>query len=135
MDDPLTREYPLMLITPHSRYRVHYLFWEHPWLKDHVYRHRVWLNVADARVRGIIDGDMIEVYNDRGKVLMPAYVTSRIMPGVVLIHSGGKVIHDENGVDLGASPSTLLGGDFESCLAPARATNLVQIKKHTGKRE
>ena len=135
MDDPLTREYPLMLITPHSRYRVHYLFWEHPWLKDHVYRHRVWLNVADARARGIIDGDMIEVYNDRGKVLMPAYVTSRIMPGVVLIHSGGKVIHDENGVDLGASPSTLLGGDFESCLAPARATNLVQIKKHTGKRE
>jgi anaerobic dimethyl sulfoxide reductase subunit A len=35
MDDPLVEKYPLMLLTPHSRYRVHYLFWEHNWLKDH----------------------------------------------------------------------------------------------------
>ena len=89
------------------------------------------MNAADARVRGIKDGDLIEVYNDRGKVRMPAYVTSRMMPGVVLIHSGGKVIHDKNGIDIGASPSTLLGGDSESCLAPARATNLVQVRKYT----
>jgi len=132
MDDPLTKKYPLLLLTSHSRYRVHYLFWEHPWLRNHVYRHRVWINVADAKARGIKDNDMIMVYNDRGKVVMPAYVTSRMMPGTVLIHSGGKVIHDESGVDFGASPSTLLGGDFESCHAPARATNLVQIEKYTG---
>jgi len=132
MDDPLTKKYPLLLLTSHSRYRVHYLFWEHPWLRNHVYRHRVWINVADAKARGIKDNDMIMVYNDRGKVVMPAYVTSRMMPGTVLIHAGGKVIHDESGVDFGASPSTLLGGDFESCHAPARATNLVQIEKYTG---
>jgi anaerobic dimethyl sulfoxide reductase subunit A len=132
MDDPLVKEYPLMLLTSHSRYRVHYLFWEHNWLRNHVYRHRVWLNVSDAKARNIKDGDMILVFNDRGKVVMPAYVTSRIMPGLVLIHSGGKVIHDKSGIDFGASPSTLLGGDFESCLAPARATSLVQIEKYAG---
>ncbi len=132
MDDPLTKKYPLMLITPHSRYRVHYLFWDYKWLKDHVYRHRVWINTVDARARGIKDGDMIKVYNDRGTVVMPAYVTSRIMPGVVVLHSGGKVIHDKDGVDRGAGPSTLLGGEFNSCLAPARATNLVQVEKYTG---
>jgi anaerobic dimethyl sulfoxide reductase subunit A len=132
MDDPLVKQYPLMLLTSHSRYRVHYLFWEHNWLRNHVYRHRVWINVADAKTRNIKDGDMILVYNDRGKVVMPAYVTSRIMPGLVLIHHGAKVIHDKSGIDFGASPSTLLGGDFESCLAPARATNLVQIEKYTG---
>ncbi len=132
MDDPLTRKYPLLLLTSHSRYRVHYLFWEHPWLRNHVYRHRVWINAADAQARGIRDNGMIMVYNDRGKVVMPAYVTSRMMPGIVLIHSGGKVIHDESGVDFGASPSTLLGGEFDGCLAPARATNLVQIEKYTG---
>ena len=60
---------------------------------------------------------------------MPAYVTARIMPGVVLIHQGGKYLPDKNGVDRGASPSTLMGGDFQSCLTPARATNLVQIQK------
>ena len=132
MDDPLVRKYPLFLLTSHSRYRVHYLFWEHPWLRDHVYRHRVWINAADAKARGIKDNDMILVYNDRGKVVMPAYVTARMMPGTVLIHQGGKNILGESGVDFGASPSTLLGGEFESCLAPARATNLVQIEKYTG---
>ena len=76
---------------------------------------------------------MINVFNYRGSVIMPAYVTSRIMPGIVLIHSGGKVIHDENGVDWGASPSTLLGGEVNSCMTAARATSLVQVKKYTGK--
>ncbi len=130
MNDRLVNKYPLMLLTSHSRYRVHYLFWEHNWLRDHVYRHRVWMNVADAIARGIKDNAMVKVYNDRGTVVMPAYVTSRIMPGIILIHHGGKYIPDKSGVDFGASPSTLLGGDSDSCLTPARATNLVQVEKY-----
>jgi len=129
MNDPLIKKYPLMLLAPHARYRVHYLFWEHNWLKDHIYRHSVWINTSDANERGIKDGDAVLVYNDRGKVVMPAYVTSRIMPGITAIHHGGKYIPDKNGVDFGASPSTLLGGDFKSCVTPAKATNLVQIEK------
>lgn len=132
MNDSLTKKYPLFMLTSHSRYRVHYLFWEHSWMRNHVYRHRVWVNATDARARGIKDNDMIMVFNDRGKVVMPAYVTQRMMPGTVLIHAGGKVIHNESGTDFGGSPSTLLGGEFDSCLTPARATNLVQIEKYTG---
>ena len=53
------------------------------------------------------------------------------MPGVVVIHAGGKFIPDEkSGVDRGASPVTLLGGDLESLTTPAKATNLVQIEKY-----
>jgi anaerobic dimethyl sulfoxide reductase subunit A len=132
MDDKDVEEYPIMLLSSHSRYRVHYLFWDHNWLRDHIYRHRVWINVADAKARNIKDNDMIMVFNDRGRVVMPAYVTSRLMPGVCLIHSGGQVSHGKDGIDFGASPSTLLGGDFESCLTPARATTLVQIKRYAG---
>lgn len=130
MDDPMVRQYPLMLLTSHSRYRVHYVFWEHNWLRDHVYRHRVWINIADARTRGIKDNDKVLVFNDRGQVVVPAYVTSRIMPGVVLLHQGGKFMPDKGGVDRGGATSTLLGGDSDSCLAPARATNLVQIETY-----
>jgi len=133
MDDPLVKNYPLMLLAPHCRYRVHYLFWEHPWLRDQVYQHRVWISTTDAKARGIRDGDLIQVHNDRGKVIMPAYVTSRIMPGIIAIHHGGKYLPDESGVDFGASPSTLLGGDFESCITPAKATNLVQVEKYQGR--
>jgi anaerobic dimethyl sulfoxide reductase subunit A len=132
MDDPLITKYPLMLITPHCRYRVHYLFWEHEWLRNHVYKHRVWINPSDAKKRGIKDNDKILVYNDNGKVVMPAYVTSRIMPGIVVLHSGGKLIKGEDGIDYGAAPSTLLGGKSDSCITPARATNLVQIEKYSG---
>ena len=132
MGDPLVKKYPLSLLCPHARYRAHYLFWEHPWLRDHIYHHRVWISTTDAKNRGIKDGDMIQVYNDRGKVVMPSYVTSRVMPGIIAIHHGGKYIPDESGVDFGASPSTLLGGDFESCITPAKATNLVQVEKYEG---
>ena len=130
MDDPLVSRYPLMMLCPHGRYRVHYLFWDHPWLKDHVYRHRLWINTADATARGVKDGDLVKAYNDGGTVVMPAYVTSRIMPGLIVIRHGGKYIPDASGVDFGASPSTLLGGDFESCITAAKASNLVQVAKY-----
>jgi anaerobic dimethyl sulfoxide reductase subunit A len=132
MDDPLVKKYPLMLLSPHPRYRVHYLFWEHPWLRDHVYRHRVWINPTDAKARSIKGEDKILVYNDRGKVVMPAYVTSRVMPGIVVLYHGGKYIPGESGIDFGASPSSLLGGDFESGTTPAKATTLVQVEKFKG---
>jgi anaerobic dimethyl sulfoxide reductase subunit A len=128
MEDLLTARYPLNLLTPHSRYRVHYLFWNHPWLRGDVYDHRVWINTADAGARGIKDGDLVKVHNDQGEVRVKAYVTSRIMPGVTVIRQGAWYDPDENGVDLGASPSTLLGGDLESCTTAPKATNLVQIE-------
>jgi len=129
MEDPLTQQYPLNLLTPHSRYRVHYLFWTHPWLKGDLYEHRVWISLADARTRGIKDGDWVRVFNDRGEVRIKAFVTSRIMPGVTIIRQGAWYEPDEDGVDHGPSPSTLLGGDLESCVTAPKATNLVQIEK------
>jgi len=51
------------------------------------------------------------------------------MPGIIAIHHGGKYIPDETGVDTGASPSTTLGGDFESCITPAKASTLVQVER------
>ena len=75
---------------------------------------------------------MVQVYNDQGKVVMQAYVTSRLLPGLVVIHHGGKFIPDESGVDTGASPSTLLGGDYQSCITPAKAASVVQVEKYQG---
>lgn len=128
--DPMAKEFPLMMLCPHGRYRVHYLFWDHPWLKDHVYRHRVWLNAADASARNIKDNDQVRVFNDMGQVIMPAYVTNRIMPGLIVIHNGGKYLpKPERREDRGGSPSTLLGGDHDSCVTAARASTLVEVVK------
>ena len=132
MDDPIVKKYPLMMLAPHGRYRVHYLFWDHHWLKDHIYRHRVWLSATDANAREIKDDDLVKVHNDQGTVVMPVYVTTRLMPGLIVIHHGGKFLPDESGVDFGGSPSTLLGGDVKSCITPAKAASLVQVEKYQG---
>ena len=44
----------------------------------------IWISKADAEARGISDGDMVRVYNQNGSTVLPAKVTDRIAPGVVL---------------------------------------------------
>lgn len=51
-------------------------------------REPVTLNSADARARGIVDGDVVRVWNQRGQVLAGAVVSDGIKPGVICIHQG-----------------------------------------------
>ncbi len=44
------------------------------------------LNSADARARGIADGDMVRVFNQRGEILLKARVDGAVQPGVVSAH-------------------------------------------------
>jgi trimethylamine-N-oxide reductase (cytochrome c) len=50
----------------------------------------LWINPIDANKRGIIHGDVVKVYNERGAVLGGAYVTERMMPGVVYMDHGAR---------------------------------------------
>mgnify|MGYP001075032266 CR=1 FL=1 len=89
----LVERYPLQMISPHPRFSYH----THNdnkalWLDD-IPQHRVkkdgyswWpvrINTADARARGIKEGDIVKVFNDRGTVLCIAHVTERMRPGTV----------------------------------------------------
>jgi trimethylamine-N-oxide reductase (cytochrome c) len=51
-----------------------------------------WIHPSDAAKRGITDGDVVDAYNERGHVLCGAYVTERVMPGVVYVDHGAR--HD-----------------------------------------
>jgi biotin/methionine sulfoxide reductase len=51
-------------------------------------REALWLHPADAARRGIVDGDTVRVYNDRGACLAGAVVTEAIRPGVVQLATG-----------------------------------------------
>ncbi len=89
----LAKKYPLQLITPHVRYSWHSQYDTHtPWLgdipghrvfKDGYYWHTTRIHPLDAEARGIRNGDIIKLYNDRGAVLGIADVTERVMPGVI----------------------------------------------------
>jgi anaerobic selenocysteine-containing dehydrogenase len=48
------------------------------------------MNPVDAAARHIRQGDVIKVFNERGGVLGGAYITERLMPGVVYMDHGAR---------------------------------------------
>ncbi len=46
------------------------------------------IHPQDAQARGIVDGDLVRVWNARGQVLAGAVVTEGIRPGVICLHEG-----------------------------------------------
>jgi anaerobic dimethyl sulfoxide reductase subunit A len=106
LNSPKTKEFPFHLISPHPRWRTHSIFNNIPWLRE-TYEQEVTINASDAKKLGIKTGDTVEVFNDRGKCVVPAYVTERCMPGVAVLHEGAWMDLDENGVDRSGNPDFL----------------------------
>ena len=128
VNDPLADKYPLQLITPHLKRRAHSQFDNLPWLRE-LQDQTVTINSRDAKPRGIEDGDMVRIANERGVVQIPARVTERIMPGVVAIPQGAWFTPDENGVDHGGSGNVLTSSITSPGGAFASHTALVQVEK------
>ena len=93
-------------------------------LRGDCYRHAVWINTADAEVRGIKDGDLVRIHNDKGVGIIPPYVTSRILPGMIVIHHGGNYEPDKEGADRGCTPNIFFT-DTECPVTAPRVSNLV----------
>lgn len=122
-------EYPLQCIGHHYKQRAHSTYGNIPWMLE-AHPQVVWVNNMDAAARGIDNDDLVEVYNDRGRMRLPARVTTGIAPGVVSVPQGAWFDPDEDGVDLGGSQNTLTSWR-PSPIAKANPqhTNLVEIVK------
>lgn len=125
-ESELAKKYPLQLITPHPRFTFHtHHDGKTAWLND-IPDHRIVKNgyayhvtrihPADAKPRGISNGDIVRMYNDRGSVLGIAQITERIRPGV--IHSyESSAVYDP--LEPGKPGSTDRGGCV-NLLTPSR---------------
>ncbi|MCT3014689.1 molybdopterin-dependent oxidoreductase [Propionibacterium freudenreichii] len=82
-----SREYPFQVIGHHYKARTHSTYGNVDWMKE-AHRQQAWINILDARNRGIADGDQVFLYNDRGTIRLEAKVTERIMPGVISVPQG-----------------------------------------------
>ena len=127
-NDLKTAEYPFQMITPHPRWRTHSIFNNIPWLRE-TFSQETTINASDAKRLGIQTGDTVEVWNDRGKVVTPVYVTERCMPGVVVLHEGAWMDLDENGIDRSGNPDFLTDDNPSPAGAFAYNTILVNLKK------
>ena len=126
-DDPLKAVYPLQLLTTHHKTRAHSTWYNVPWMRD-IEPHSVWINPVDADARSIKDGEMADVYNDRGRIRIPAKVTEFIMPGVVNVSQGAWFDPDEDGVDRGGCANVLTNDEQSPGGALAMNTALVQVE-------
>ncbi len=94
------KKYPLLVVSNHPRWRVHANHDDLNWLREiptckvmgpDGYKYEpLWINPADAARRGINNGDVVKVYNERGAVLGGAYVTERIMVGAICMDHGAR---------------------------------------------
>lgn len=95
------KKYPFLIVSNHPRWRVHANLDDVPWLREiptckvkgpdgYLYE-PVWINPVDAKPLGIKNGDVVRIYNERGWVLGGAYVTERIMPGVIYQDHGARL--------------------------------------------
>jgi anaerobic dimethyl sulfoxide reductase subunit A len=127
-NDPLTKLYPLQLISSHFKRRTHGQFDNLPWLRD-LEPQAMLINSVDAEVRGIENGNIVRVFNDRGEITILAKVTERIMPGVVDVPQGAWYEPDKNGVDRGGNPNVLIKDQTSPGGAFPYNTCLVQVQK------
>jgi anaerobic selenocysteine-containing dehydrogenase len=92
------RRFPLQLLTP--KHHTRFLNSGYAQLPRHGPLEGgpfVELDPADATARGLADGDLARVWNDRATVTVPVRVTARLRPGVVAIPFGWWGAHHPDG--------------------------------------
>ncbi|MCF2048987.1 molybdopterin-dependent oxidoreductase, partial [Escherichia coli] len=128
-EDKLTAKYPLQLITWKGKNRANSTQYANPWLQE-VQTQKLWLNPQDAKQRGIVEGDSVKIYNDRGVSIIPVEITPRIIPGVVAMQAGAWWQPDAQGIDRGGC-ANVLSSTRITALAKGNShqTMLVEVEK------
>jgi anaerobic selenocysteine-containing dehydrogenase len=81
--DPATDEFPLALISPASERTISSTLGELPRADVKLAMHP-----ADARVRGLTEGDLVRIFNALGEVQCPVTLSPLMRPGVVSLPKG-----------------------------------------------
>lgn len=106
VQDSRNGRFPLQLIGWHTKRRCHSVH-DNNVRMEKLEPHRLWINPEDAGPRGLSEGDMAEIWNDRGRVRMAVHITGRIMKGVICIPQGAWYTPDTDGTDIRGCVNTL----------------------------
>jgi biotin/methionine sulfoxide reductase len=137
LGSPLATRYPLHLVSSQPRDRLHSQM-DHGPVSAHgkvAGREAIAINPADARARGIGDGDVVRVHNARGACLAGAVVTDTVSAGVVRLSCGAWYDPDDDeSVCRHGNPNVLTRDQGTSKLGqgPSSATALVEVERWRG---
>ncbi len=138
--EPASARHPLTLIANQPATRLHSQldFGNHSQASKVEGREVVRLNPGDAVARGIEDGDVVRLFNDRGGCLAAAKLSDRVMPGVVQLATGAWYDPDPDGGDqplcIHGNPNVLTRDVGTSKLAQGCCgqVTVVDCEKHDG---
>jgi biotin/methionine sulfoxide reductase len=134
------REFPLHLISNQPGTRLHGQLDSGPLSRAAKIagREPVWINPSDAAARGLGDGDVVRIHNDRGACLAGVVVTDLMREGVVQLATGAWYDPLDAGepgtLDIHGNPNmlTLDKGTSKLAQAPVSQTALVEIERFDG---
>jgi biotin/methionine sulfoxide reductase len=133
-------EYPLHMVSNQPRTRLHGQLDAGPVSRGSkiMGREPVWMHPDDAAARGLAEGDVVRVFNERGSCLAGLVVTDAIRTGVIQLATGAWYDPAEPGVpgtpDAHGNPNmlTLDKGTSKLTQAPVSQTALVEVEKFDG---
>ena len=131
--------YPLHLISNQPRTKLHSQY-------DHAStsrqrkiknRERARLNPADAAARGIAEGDIVKVYNDRGACLAGVEISDDLRRSIMELPTGAwydPQVVDGQQLEVHGNPNVLTPDRGTSSLAQGCSGHscLVQVEKYEG---
>jgi anaerobic dimethyl sulfoxide reductase subunit A len=101
-----TGNHPLLLVSPHARYRINSQYANDPWFLQRE-KQELWMNPEDAAERGIANGRLVEVESPEGRIRIAVRVTRDIMPGVVCLLAGMWPEFGPDGADTAGAVNVL----------------------------
>jgi len=92
-------DYPLTMTGGHTRWSIHAMWRTDP-LMLRLQRGGpvLWVGAEDARARGIVDGDKVEVANDVGRFITQVKVSPAVRPGQVIMYHAWENFQFEGGM-------------------------------------
>lgn len=145
----LYKKYPFHLISPHPRHGFHTHYdahakwlWEipdHRVIKDGNPYIVVRIHPENAKAKGIEEGDIIKLFNDRGEVLGIAHLTERVRINVIHCFTSSGIYRPLNpgkpSTDKGGCVNILTSARFMSKRVAGMAQNstLIDVVKWEGK--
>ncbi|NVO09529.1 MAG: molybdopterin-dependent oxidoreductase [Bacteroidales bacterium] len=87
-DINFNKKYPFYLMSPNTKNRIHSQFNNLKIIKMISGEPVIQINFKDAKGRGILDGDLVKVFNERGELVIKAELTFQVRIGCVVIPNG-----------------------------------------------
>lgn len=129
-NEELRARFPLQLTNTRTRFRIHNQFYDSDWLQL-LYQPLITLNPTDMESRGLVTGDIVKVYNDRGSFKVYVAANSAIRSGSARIYEAATGDYTVEGNLQSVTNNTMIERGYALMCGPVIpfSDTLVEIEK------